>query len=120
MRLWMIDPEVLCRRHLLGEHVEVHMFVGSINSGISMLGFVEKGLLEYSSLHDRHEVLTREMLRRGYAHNSPLPELHPPAPIPKQVEQSKVDSDSAAYELISRCPDCRRRFRSLGYIFEEG
>ena len=31
MRMWMIDPTMLCTKHLLGEHVELHMFVGTIN-----------------------------------------------------------------------------------------
>jgi len=24
MRMWMIDPSLLCRKHLLGEHNEIH------------------------------------------------------------------------------------------------
>ena len=24
MRLWMIDPKLLCTQHLLGEHLEIH------------------------------------------------------------------------------------------------
>ena len=36
MRMWMIDPKLLCRKHLLGEHLEIHMFVGTINKGINV------------------------------------------------------------------------------------
>ena len=30
MRQWMVDPRLLCRKHLLGEHVENHMFIGTL------------------------------------------------------------------------------------------
>ena len=26
MRMWMVNPRIMCRQHLLGEHVEIHMF----------------------------------------------------------------------------------------------
>jgi hypothetical protein len=26
MMMWMIDPVLLCRKHLLGEHGEIHKF----------------------------------------------------------------------------------------------
>jgi len=28
MRMWMLNPKALCRKHLMGEHVEIHMLVG--------------------------------------------------------------------------------------------
>lgn len=37
MRMWMVPPELMCRQHLLGEHVELHMFVGAINKGTSVV-----------------------------------------------------------------------------------
>jgi hypothetical protein len=30
MRMWMVPPKVMCRKHLLGEHVEIHMLAGSL------------------------------------------------------------------------------------------
>ena len=48
MRMWNVNPKTLCRKHLLGEHLEIHMFVGSINKKISMKGYLEKGFLESS------------------------------------------------------------------------
>lgn len=62
----MVDPAVLCRKHLLGEHVECHMFVGAILKGISLAGYKAKGLIEIHNLKLRHEALSREMLKRGY------------------------------------------------------
>ena len=36
MRMWNVDPKLMCNKHLLGEHVEMHMFFGTIQKGISM------------------------------------------------------------------------------------
>jgi hypothetical protein len=29
--MWMVDPRIMCRNHLLGEHAEIHMFVWNID-----------------------------------------------------------------------------------------
>lgn len=72
MRMWMINPKHLCRKHLLGEHVECHMVIGSYTKrGIEGL----KGFDEFIELHNvlsRHNALAKEMLNRGYNHNSDM------------------------------------------------
>lgn len=70
----MVPPDMMCRKHLLGEHIETHMFVGAINKGSSVAGYITGGLLEFDSLRQRHDKLVHEMMTRGYKHNSPLPE----------------------------------------------
>lgn len=42
MRMWKVNPKNMCRQHLLGEHVECHMFVGAILKGISLSGYIKK------------------------------------------------------------------------------
>jgi hypothetical protein len=100
MRMWMVPPGRMCRKHLLGEHVEIHMAVATLRLGKSVAGFLEKGLLELGSLRSRHDELVEEMLRRGYRHNSPLGRL------PRRNE-GKVDRRANLRELARRCPDCR-------------
>lgn len=39
MRMWLVPTRFVRRKHLLGEHVEHHMLVGSIHKGLSMAGF---------------------------------------------------------------------------------
>ena len=53
MRMWMVDPSLLCRKHLLGEHLECHMFVGTINKNISIKGYIKNGLCEPDKLEIR-------------------------------------------------------------------
>ena len=62
----MVDPRLLCRKHLLGEHVELHMLAGSLRRGISLQGFFENKLIEIHNVARRHEQLVREMKRRGF------------------------------------------------------
>ena len=104
MRLWMVNPKVMCRQHLLGEHVEIHMFIGTINLQKKVNGYLEKGLLEIHNLYHRHEELVKEMKRRGYNHRSDLDEKWKYA---KRL--GKIDKIKNIRELSNRCTRCRSR-----------
>jgi hypothetical protein len=75
MRIWDLPPEVLCRYHLLGEHRELHAIWAILSKGKK--GYANhpetlrwKGKLR--ALYERHEAQVKEMIRRGYRHQSPL------------------------------------------------
>lgn len=116
MRMWMVDPKIMCRQHLLGEHVEIHMLVGTLNKGKSIQGYLDRGLVEPHLMWLRHERLVLEMLRRGYRHNSPLPEYDYEAQCPKPEQKCiglglyYVDVKESVKELIRRCPECKARY----------
>lgn len=112
MRMWMVDPKIMCRKHLLGEHVEHHMFVGTINRRISIDGYIGGNLLEPTQLLIRHYHLAEEMLRRGYQHKSELLEVDLSHLGEKQL-LTVVDRESSLTELLRRCPDCQARHNSL-------
>lgn len=112
MRMWMIDPAGMCRKHLLGEHVELHMLLGSLNKSKSISGFIENGLLEPLEISNRHDALVSEMLKRGYNHKSPLYfNISDYQQYGNQLE-SKVDKIKSLNDLLSRCPDCKSRHTS--------
>ena len=76
MRIWDLEPERLCRQHLLGEHRELHALWVILTQG--RRGFARhpetrrwRGKLK--ALYLRHEALVAEMGRRGYRHRTPLP-----------------------------------------------
>ena len=76
MRIWDLEPERLCRQHLLGEHRELHGLWLILTEGKK--GYAEhpetarwRGKLK--ALYQRHERLAAEMERRGYRHQTPLP-----------------------------------------------
>ena len=68
----MVDPVCMCRQHLLGEHLECHMFLGAMERGKSLRGYVGNGLFDVRVLQGRHDALAAEMVNRGYVHRSPL------------------------------------------------
>lgn len=111
MRMWMVDPKIMCRKHLLGEHVETHMFLGSLLKRKSMVGYVEAGITEFSRLKERHDELAEEMLSRGYNHRSPMPEekvLEGVRLLSNWMLAAVVDRSVSEKELVGRCVDCRR------------
>lgn len=114
MRMWMISPALLCRKHLLGEHNELHMIAGSISRGKTLDGFVRNGLLEPTALLRRHEALALEMGARGYRHASPLQEyVEALSMYPEHIREAKVDMDISLADLHARCQDCAARAQSV-------
>lgn len=106
MRMWLVDPQLMCDRHLLGEHVEMHMFVGTIRKGVSIQGYLDGGLVEVDRIVKRHDQLVLEMQRRSMRHSSPL------AMTPDEVNRFSpdfglVDPAANLAALISRCSQCR-------------
>lgn len=100
MRMWKVDVTKMCTKHLLGEHVELHMFVGTILKNKSLSGYVEKGLIETSHIVRRHQELAAEMRRRGMNHKSPLPEF-------EVDSMGVVDTLANELELKRRCRNCK-------------
>lgn len=102
MRMWMINPKLLCRKHLLGEHGELHKHRHNFVKKHSMTGRV--GQIEPKSMQKRHDELAREMLNRGYKHQSPFSQ-----PDISYLPDMEVDRNSAIVDLITRCSDCKKR-----------
>jgi hypothetical protein len=106
MRQWNVNPEFLCTKHLLGEHVEQHMFIGCWCKGTSLTGYIDKGLVEIHNIIKRHDELANEMLRRGMIHKSPLNgEI-------TGDEIGCVDAEQNIKELKRRCKKCRERIEN--------
>jgi len=99
----MVDAGKMCRKHLLGEHVELHMLAGCLNNGKNIKGFVEKGFVDPSLLRHRHEELVAEMQRRGYNHCSPVGKL------PQTLQKGHIDPATNRVERCRRCRECRER-----------
>ena len=106
MRIWNVNPEILCDKHLLGEHVETHMFVGTINKGKSIRGYINNNLVEVHNLKKRHDELEKEMLDRKMKPKSPLN-------FSSQGITGFVDKEENLRELYRRCKKCRSRIESI-------
>ena len=100
----------LCDKHLLGEHVEHHMFVGCILKHKSLNGYIANGLLEPHTLYKRHEELVKEMKQRNFKHNSDISQ--------KDIGchysiKGCVNQTENLKELTRRCPNCAKRINNI-------
>jgi len=101
MRMLNIDVEKMCVKHLCGEHLEMHMFVGCILKKKDLHGYISRGLVDISLLKKRHDEIAEEMWIRGYNHKSPLPAFK------YKGEMGKVDVKESIKELRRRCGKCK-------------
>lgn len=108
MRMWMCNPKIMCVRHLIGEYRELFTFVGCINKGRSIDGFIKNDLLEPKSVQSRYIELRNEMLSRGYKPKAELKTLDF-SKIPEKFHDYKVNKENHYNELVRRCPECSRR-----------
>lgn len=114
----MVDPSIMCRKHLLGEHVELHMFVGAMQHNKNLIGYFKDGLLEVDGIIERHNVIVQEMENRGYKHKSPITMEHLVNAgwrwyLQEYVGFWSIDKDKSLRELINRCDECRIRYENL-------
>lgn len=75
MRIWDIQPALLCRKHLLGEHRELHALwtiLSQNKKGYRNHPETKRWVGKLAALYERHELLVKEMERRNYNHKSPL------------------------------------------------
>lgn len=111
MRMWMVDPDILCHRHLLGEHLECHMFYGSILKKMRLDGYIRNNLFEPLSLAERHDELAREMEKRNMKHRSPL--IIDPTKLLylQDILYYRINREKSLSDLLARCQDCLKRFQ---------
>lgn len=110
--MWLCDPKILCQKHLCGEHVEMHMFLGTLKQGKKIDGYLNNNLFEPRVLYQRHEDLKDEMIARGYNHKSCMTEVDCSCilDMPQEKQYWEVDKKAALKDLLSRCPECRSRY----------
>ena len=107
MRIWDVDPILLCRKHLLGEHRELHglwniLVHGKV--GYSHHPETRRWQGKLAALHHRHARLVAEMGRRGYRHESPLREDLATGSVEQDV---LIDSIEDQLRLLREKPcDC--------------
>jgi len=69
--MWMCNPKILCRLHLLGEHNELHKHRHIFVKKQDVSTRIKRGQIFPEKMKERHDELADEMLRRGYKHESP-------------------------------------------------
>lgn len=108
MRMWMCNPKGMCRKHLLGEHFEIHSHRHNFVKGHSIKGRIFPIVqIEPASMKIRHDLLALEMKARGYKHASPYKQPSLKKYSLKEIN-AKVDRKASLIELYHRCPECRK------------
>ena len=99
--MWMTNPECMCQQHLLGEHLELHMFATHLRNGKGIAGFIKSNCIEPGAIKIRHDLLVKYMKN----HNTPIeqPNL---SKYSKEEREAKVDVKEAGKLLYSRCGLC--------------
>lgn len=103
MRMWNVNPRFMCREHLLGEHLELHMLANSLRQGARVRPLVAHGLVEPYNVQGRHALVAAEMAARGYAHRTPMDAVQLAEPMP----EGHVCEVVGSAELPRRCEACR-------------
>lgn len=111
MRMWMVNTKLLCNKHLLGEHSEIHKHRHNFVKGHSIEG--RRGQIEPISMEVRHNELEAEMILRGMNAKSPYVQ---PDLSKYDLTGHIVDRTSAHADLISRCSECRKLINKKGRV----
>lgn len=113
MRMWMLPPQLMCKMHLVGEHGEYHKFRGVFEKQQAITGRIyPKAQIFPSLMKERHDLLAKEMLRRGINHRSPytLPDL---SYLDEKMLMPPIDYIWILSDLLTRCKDCQYRIKSM-------
>ncbi len=102
MRIWDIEPEKLCRQHLLGEHRELHAIwciITEDKQGYRNHPEVKRWERKLKALFLRHHNLVEEMSRRGYDHKSSLDSS---LAVGEGVQDEYLDSIEEQHEILKK------------------
>lgn len=112
MRMWGVNPKLLCRQHLLGEHNEIHKHRHNFVKKHSIAKRISPVVqIEPENMKKRHDELVEEMIARGYNHNSPYeqPDL---SHLTSEERYAKIEIGISIADLRNRCPECTKRITS--------
>ena len=108
--MWMVNPKLLCRKHLLGEHGEIHKHRHNFVKGHSIAGRI--GQIDPAKMSERHDSIAAEMIDRGMNHNSPYEQ---PDLSKYDLTNFTVDVNVSLEDLKQRCPECRKNIYERKY-----
>jgi len=102
----MVDPRMMCRQHLLGEHYELHKFLGAWKKKKNLSGYYLNGLVDPRRLKARHDELVTEMERRNMSgHKSPMKQIK----VSNKIPLVFISPERNLNELTERCVRCHIR-----------
>jgi len=113
MRMWRVNPKILCIQHLLGEHFEIHKHRHNFVKMHNISGRIRPVTqIEPDAMQSRHDPLVEELILRGVNHKSPYeqPSLEY---LSDDLRYAKVDRLLSLRDLLSRCSKCKDMYLKL-------
>jgi len=98
-RIWFLNPSIMCKNHLCGQWKELFQFVGSLNKGISIQGYLDKKAVSTNGLNEYALLIKSEMAKRGYKNKEWT--------TFKGETIGEIDLSYNLCDLYSRCARCR-------------
>ena len=113
MRMWMLPPETMCRKHLLGEHVELHMLSPeAYGAGKTFTGSSPGSWRTPGACSGGTKSLCSKCSGAAHRHASPLDEAECETLARRYGHTGTgIDAGANAAELARRCPECAKRLR---------
>lgn len=105
MRMWMINPELMCIQHIVGEHGELHKFRHSFVKKHNMNKRMKLKQIFPQLMQVRHDELAKYLKN----HNSPYEQ--PDISYLNNNEIVELTDKILNYnieDLCKRCPECKR------------
>lgn len=111
--MWLVDPRIMCKNHLLGEHREMHQVKGTVEKhkhGENILkGLADTNAIDTLLIKARHDTLVKEMKRRGWTgHSTPMDEVDN-----QYGGIGKIDKEENLELILERCKECRERYEKI-------
>jgi hypothetical protein len=111
--MWMVDPKIMCNKHLCGEHGEIHKHRHNFVKGHKMTGRILANCCEPSALKSRHDELEKELNRRQIKENRALTsspfEMPDISYLPPEEREYVVNVAANKKLLLERCEACRQQ-----------
>lgn len=104
MRIWKTNPKYMCRQHLLGEHNEIHKHRHNFVKKHKMHNRILWNQIDAYIMKQRHNLLAKEMLRRGYNHKTPY-EQPDVSYLPKL--EGELDC------CLNKCENCQTHYLNV-------
>jgi hypothetical protein len=115
MRMWMVDPRIMCFKHLCREHCEVHRLVANLRKGRDVRSYLLRQVLDISSIYIRHKELEDEIMARGGKLDSPLSAAECVA-FARWYGSTTVNIGRSLADLSDCCKECRKKIGRFIYI----
>ena len=113
MRMWMLNPKIMCHNHLAGEWRELFTIVDHLQRKRKVDKYITNNCLELQSIQERYVELKKEKKRRKHKKFKQLPLDYDISYLPQEHQEYKVDTEASLKDLLSRCEKCKRRYENV-------